>query len=285
MNRAFLPEFAQAALRLVAKGETLRFQLAWQALWAARHQGGSCRFPFGTYRYADALVLYFQYYELFRGRCYDFEVTRAQPVIVDCGGNIGMSVARFKQLAPGAQITVYEADPQVAALLAGNVNACGFQDVTVRQVAVAARWGKLRFKADGLDGGSLQGSGEENTIEVPAVRLAEVLPETVDLLKLDIEGAEFEVIPDLIRSGASNRIQRIVAELHPSSRYPAQTAQLLSLLGDAGFQVAIGNARSAPDLSGSPQLTPFAALPDGRHLLHLYAWKPTAGTSTAKKAT
>ncbi len=52
---------------------------------------------------------------------------------------------------------------------------------------------------------------------VKTIRLSEYinsLPENVYLLKLDIEGAEFDVIPDLIKSGAINRCKYVVCETH-----------------------------------------------------------------------
>ena len=72
---------------------------------------------------------------------------------------------------------------------------------------------------------------------VPTIRLAEYinnLPESVYLLKLDIEGAEFDVIPDLIRSGAVNKCKHVVCETH--SRFfkdgPEKLENLKKLISD-----------------------------------------------------
>lgn len=58
-------------------------------------------------------------------------------MILDCGGNIGMSVIWFKQRYPRARITVFEADPQTADLLEENVRTLGLASVTVVQ---RCRW-------------------------------------------------------------------------------------------------------------------------------------------------
>ncbi|MGY4496154.1 FkbM family methyltransferase [Bradyrhizobium sp. GM24.11] len=74
-------------------------------------------------------------------------------MILDCGGNIGMSVIWFKHRYPRARITVFEANPQTAVLLEENVRAMGLTSVKVVRAAVSDAAGKVSFVSEGSLGG------------------------------------------------------------------------------------------------------------------------------------
>lgn len=88
------------------------------------------RFPFGPVRYTATGAMLSLYREIFLGRGYEVAGLGDAPVILDCGGNIGLSVIWFKQRYPRARITVFEADPQTADLLDENVRVLGLTSVT-----------------------------------------------------------------------------------------------------------------------------------------------------------
>jgi FkbM family methyltransferase len=274
MNRVFLREFTHSFFRLCLRGDLPAFRLAWKALWGKRNAPGTCRLPCGTISYLDALVLYYQYKEIIRDGCYDFICTDPNPRILDCGGNIGISVIRFKTLYPGAHITVFEADPAIVATLKQNLHACNISDVIVHSEAVGIVNGTTIFKSNGLDSGHVTADKTAGGKSIPCIRLADQIIETTAFLKLDIEGSEYSVISDLVSSGAIQFVQRMAVELHASSTKSEQVAQVLFQLGKAGFSITLGFARSAPELPGQVEKTPFSRLVDGRHLLHLYAWRP-----------
>src|ERR1019366_233441 len=71
-------------------------------------------------------------------------------------------------------------------------------------------------------------------LEVPSVTLDTIVApyETVDLLKIDTEGAEYQALPSATADTLS-RIRRIEMEYHPSGDPRA----LLRLLADRGFSV------------------------------------------------
>jgi FkbM family methyltransferase len=267
-----LREVILGVWRMCRHADTTSLRLAWRALRSARRRAGVFRFSFGRLRYLDAESLYYQYDEIIRCRGYDFESRETEPVILDCGGNIGLSVIRFKSLYPGARITVFEADPAVAKVLAENLDAAGVGGVNIRRAAAWIRNGTVRFEADGMDGGHLADAPAPGE-SVPCVGLAEIITEPLDLLKLDIEGSEFAVIADLAAADRIRFVRRLACEVHCSSERSAQLAQMLSQLNEAGFAVSLGHVRAAPDLPGKPEPTPFPRLSDGRHLIHLYAWR------------
>ena len=75
-------------------------RLSWNVRRQPRYTDGHFQFPFGDLRYVDALVLKYQYREIFIQRGYDFACSHDSPLILDCGGNIGLSVVWFKQRYP-----------------------------------------------------------------------------------------------------------------------------------------------------------------------------------------
>ena len=53
------------------------------------------------------------YEDIFINRVYEFEASRPDPRIIDCGSNIGMSVLYFKHVYPEARIVGFEPDPTI----------------------------------------------------------------------------------------------------------------------------------------------------------------------------
>jgi FkbM family methyltransferase len=237
-----------------------------------RYTPGSFSFPFGTVQYVDGASLRGQYFELFMQREYDFVCAHTTPRIFDCGANVGLSVIAFKQRYPHSHITAFEADPTIAATLRTNLENLNLMaGVTVVQAAVWNQQGVVSFAADGADAGRI--SDQPDARAVPAVRLADYITDTVDMLKLDIEGAEYTVLQDLCDTGAIAHVQRIICEFHGWAPVAGQTGRLLEALHQAGFATTFTYARSAPDLPGAPEPTPFPAVQDGKYLLRMYAWK------------
>jgi FkbM family methyltransferase len=237
----------------------------------ARYRPGSFKFSFGEIEYVDAASLQSQYREIFVERGYDFRSDNDHPVIFDCGGNVGLSVVRFKELYPNARIKVFEADPHIAALLQRNVDRLRLTDVTVVPAAVWDCNGQVGFVRDGADSGHVSASKADAT--VAAVRLADAIGEKVDLLKLDIEGAEFPVLHDLHQTGTLSRVQRLICEVHVRPDERTSVGDLFALLEQRDFRISVRHARTAPDLPGVEADPTFSGLASSKYLLHLYAWR------------
>ena len=76
--------------------------------------------------------------------------------------------------------------------------------------------GQVRFLVDGLNG---QVGDAEHWPLVSCVDLARVIDGLLDdqvVLKLDAEGAEYELLPHLIRRGIDSRLTRLLVEWHPT---------------------------------------------------------------------
>ena len=237
-----------------------------------RYRAGTFCFSFGTIRYVDNASLRSQYREIFLRREYDFVTNTESPFILDCGGNIGLSVIRFKQQHPNSSITVFEADRQIADVLRMNIECLGLKEVEIVEAAAWTEQGQLSFLPDGADGGRIGTAPEAVTVE--CVRLADRITRPVDLLKMDIEGGEFTVLEDVCQSGKVSLIKRIICEIHGRRHDSNLLGSLLTRLTENGFLLTFNHARTAGDLPGEQVPTPFPAARDGKFLLHLYAWRP-----------
>ena len=98
--------------------------------------------------------------------------------------------------------------------------------------------------ADGVSG-SLVGSHEYvaggEDLAVTTTTLAEILDaagcEECDILKLDVEGAEYDVLAELCRTGEIRRTRQLLVEFHHGVTHhtAAETAATASALASAGF--------------------------------------------------
>jgi FkbM family methyltransferase len=161
--------------------------------------------------------------------------------VIDIGANIGVYSLWAER--HGAVVTAaYEPGPDAFKALQDNV--AGRRVTPVQAAVVGDSNDRLvdlflhdeRSTRNTLLGREI-GSGSELTrkISVSAVPISDVLTEPCDLLKLDCEGAEFDII-----TAASDeqlrRAMRIVVEFH---RIVGDPGALLNRLRDAGFDAQI----------------------------------------------
>ena len=183
-----------------------------------------------TIEIADSASYLFMRREIFDSEIYRFETGRERPLIIDCGANIGLSVVYFKLLHPQATVLAFEPDRELFALLARNVATFGLTDVELHEKAVWSESTRLDFFHEGADGGRIAALNDdsESIQQVETVRLRDLLDRRVDLLKLDVDGAEQIVLEDC-RDSLEN-VERVFVEVHCFSGRPQGLGELLSLL-------------------------------------------------------
>jgi FkbM family methyltransferase len=210
--------------------------------------------------------------DIFLAQSYNVALPR-RPRIIDCGANIGGATMFFKLLAPEARITCYEPSPLAFPYLKQNVEDSLFQDI----VLVQAACGKhdtpivLYVDPDHSTGSTTKDvwPGELTKFEVRQLRLSDTITEEVDLLKIDVEGAEWDILEDLRESGTLSKVHRIIIEFHHNLR-PNQSAMagFLQILEDEGFAYTMEASRS--------QNERFSTSWQG---IVLYAWQARIGVN------
>jgi len=219
---------------------------------------------FGSeFEFVDYFNFISTFHILFLTEDYRFCPRSARPRILDCGSNIGISVFWFKRRFPDATIVAFEPDPATFALLRRNVEHNRWTGIELHNEAVCASDGPQRFFYDPAHPGSVIMSlrrecGLPACEEVAGVRLSQFIREEVDLLKLDVEGAEVEVLEDLAATGRLPLLRAIVMEYHPAYfSGPQVFRSLTALLEQHGFRWEIRGGT----LEGNEQVTVFAERP------------------------
>lgn len=180
--------------------------------------------------------------ELFKSEMYKFKSNNSQPLIIDCGTNIGMSIIYFKQLYPDAHIIGFEADEYIFDFLKRNMDSYNFKDVKIINKAVYNMAGEFSFFNEGGAGGRIEPDDKIKPYKkVNSVRLRAYLEnKKIDFLKLDIEGAEYEVLKDCV--DLLNNIEHIFVEYHSFPGRNQNLQEILSILSTAGFKYHIKEA-------------------------------------------
>jgi FkbM family methyltransferase len=146
--------------------------------------------------------------------------------IVDGGANIGTFAIYAASIFPGVPVVCYEPESGNAGLLRTALAANRIAADVVEK-GLWSREGRLFFHPAQSYAGSVSEAPSEYPIETVKVDAPDGC-----WLKLDIEGAEYEVLPQLIEAG--NRPRVISLEVHDVNR---RGHALLEVLKKAGYEI------------------------------------------------
>ena len=196
-------------------------------------------------RIIDAESFVGAYEEIFLNEVYGFKPTADHVTIIDGGSNIGLAILFFKNRYPDSQIISFEADPIIFEVLEWNVSSRGLEEVKVVNAALWNSDTSLLFVSEGGASGHIAASDEsDNSLPVTAVRLKPWLQRKIDFLKLDIEGAEYEVLEDC-REELKN-VENLFVEYHSEIKSDQKLSAILQILSTAGFRYHIHEAFVSP---------------------------------------
>ena len=220
-----------------------------------RHSPGVVTMSGDPIEYVDSASCFSAWSAIFEEHAYRFPAPDHAPLILDLGANIGVAVRYFKAKYPEADVIAYEADPGISEVLRRNCE--HLPGVVVHGLAVGGEAGQAVFSISGDDAGRLDNpetaaTGGRATVEV--VSLASILDSVdreVDLLKIDIEGAEVEAVLGAIDQ--LGRVRRMFIEYHSEVDSPQRLHELLAVLAEAGFRYCLqDDGRVDSPLMGFP---------------------------------
>ncbi|WP_194776124.1 FkbM family methyltransferase [Pararhodonellum marinum] len=177
------------------------------------------------------------YKEIFQDEIYKFDpLVTSGGLILDCGANMGLSVLYFALNYPDHKILAFEPEAEIFEVLKGNVMAFDLKNVTLYKKAVWIEESELVFHSDGGMGGRIHTIYKNSPAEVTKVKtieLKKLLNEKVDFLKIDIEGAEYEVLKDC--KNELSKVKHLFFEYH-NDVFKVQTLhELLQMVVEEGF--------------------------------------------------
>jgi len=168
------------------------------------------------------------------------------PRIIDCGANIGATVFYWKKIYPDSKIVAFEPDPEIFEVLKTNCQESS--STTLIQAGLWTCEGNIEFLANGKDGGHIAELVDEidlqkNKVVVPVKRLRDYLHEPCSMLKIDIEGAEVDVLKDC--KDLLCNVENLFVEHHSFINKPQRLGEFFSLLEDVGFRLHVFDESTA----------------------------------------
>jgi FkbM family methyltransferase len=147
-------------------------------------------------------------------------------IVVDVGANWGYFTLACAHLVGNAgRVIALEPHPRLSTMLANNVETNHLSQVEVLRLAAGASAGARSFVGFDEHGGNWGLSRaaqptEAGDFECPSATIDRVLDERgvarVDLVKMDIEGAEAEAIPGMADGLFRHRYRVVLLECHPA---------------------------------------------------------------------
>ncbi len=153
--------------------------------------------------------------EVFLDECYRLPPEIQPQIIVDLGGNIGLTSLWMSAKFQSSRIIVVEPDPKNVELCHQNLSQC--RGITVVEAGAGSKDGYAHFSPSNLSNlGAVDfaANGTTRIISMNSLFKETTVPTPVDLLKVDIEGGE----ADLFSGDLSwmIHVRAVVAEFHPS---------------------------------------------------------------------
>ncbi|HKO61344.1 MAG TPA: FkbM family methyltransferase [Pyrinomonadaceae bacterium] len=205
---------------------------------------------------SDTLVAF----SILQNREYDFKVDREPRLIIDAGANIGLSSLFLSRKFPNARIHAIEPETDNFSLL--KLNCEGRENIILHKAALWPHAALLSITDPNADKWAFSFEENNGTGTTPAITIPQIVSlegcETIDVLKLDIEGAE----KFLFSTGVNDwlpLVRTIVIELH--DRYVPGCSN--------AFYSSICNRPFSQEVIGENLIIHFAdAQPQAKSLRH-----------------
>jgi FkbM family methyltransferase len=170
-------------------------------------------------------------------RWYDHPYPGKPRFIIDAGANVGYASVRFAELYPGADIVAIEPDRENVDLLRRNI--APYPRVRALQCGVWPRSAQLVIENPEAKSWAFRvREARADESGFPAVGIGALLEEsgarTLDILKLDVEGAERELFEDPNCHEWLSRTNMIFVELHDRIK-PGCTEAMEKAIAPHGF--------------------------------------------------
>jgi len=177
----------------------------------------------GVFHYKEGLGELSSYYEVYYNKDYSpeyfdqFDLCKSDVVIFDIGANIGITSTYYSDIFPNGVIHSFEPNPDT--LMRCEKNTRNHSNITLNKVALSKSVGSVLFEDNGGTSSHISDKGirvQTNTLDqyVKDCRIKHI-----DLMKIDVEGAEEMVLEGGIDSLPI--VDNIILEVHSRDLYKA----------------------------------------------------------------
>ncbi len=159
--------------------------------------------------------------------------------IVDLGANVGFSVVYFAHRFPDAEMVAWEPHPDHIRQLSANIAANGLEHrVSIQPYAVGVK-DKTQWLVDLGTSSHVVDRQAPNSIRIEVKDwFQHVPPRPIDLLKVDIEGGEYDLLFD--PRFLALDVPRLVVECHCSAERPSGDEDIAAHLRALGYELHTG---------------------------------------------
>jgi FkbM family methyltransferase len=176
------------------------------------------------------------------------EVARDCKLFTDIGANAGFYSMAVRATNLNCKVIAFECNPEMVAVLSSNIERNALEGVVIRSEALSDSFGEAEFHVPaftGSGGGSLRDlhpeEGEPRRFKVSLIPFDSLELESVDLMKIDVEGAELGVIKGAISSIEKSHptifIELLRKWMGPFGSTPADVSRVLTDMGYSIFEI------------------------------------------------
>jgi len=142
-------------------------------------------------------------------------------VILDIGANIGIATAYFKNEYPSIRVIAIEASPINYNQLVKNIEVNKFKNIVTINKFVSRKIGQICFYHHKQKPGGSFGEGykfadpsDTEEFDVETIKINDVIKGLKNIvIKIDVEGAEYEILEDIALSENISEVLEIAAEV------------------------------------------------------------------------
>ena len=169
----------------------------------------------------------------------DFEIN-TNDTVIDIGAHIGLFSLLVSQLCKTGKILSFEPVSENFDLFVSNLKLNHIENILPFNMAVSKNSGRLDLFLNNDQSAHNIFSKSSESISVESTSLQKIFDEnkisSCKMLKLDCEGAEYEII-DSLPSEYLDKIQNIVMEYHLADTKPELVKSLILKIENAGFKI------------------------------------------------
>ena len=169
----------------------------------------------------------------------DFPISN-DDVIIDVGAHIGLFALFASQFCKNGKIFCYEPIKENYKILIENIEMNQIQNIFPNNLAVTKKTSRVKIFLNDDQSGHSMFIQNKNFVEVDSKSLSDIFIDNgikeCDFLKLDCEGAEYEIVESL-PSDLFTKINKTAIEYHMVDTKPELLKQLINKLKQFSFSV------------------------------------------------